>query len=101
MTTERQKPWLLQTPEERELSAASGRPNGLLAAGLYSAMQNNQELRNEVLKLEKNLTDAVELIGILNAKIALLATLQKHGTSQNPTATTDYNLSSDWNERDI
>lgn len=80
--------WLLQTPEERELAAATGRPNGLLAAGLYSAMQNNQELRDEVLRLEKNLTDAVELIGILNAKIAILSTLQKHGTSQNPNVST-------------
>lgn len=106
--TER-KAWLLQTPEEREVATGTAQP-GLLAAGLYSAMQHNEELREEVLKLQKNLDDAVELIGILNAKIALLSTLNKHGTGQNNYSTTSYEYDTApeidpipdyWEQRDI
>ncbi len=90
------KPWLLQTPNERQAAADPDQP-GLLATGLYSAMQHNAELRDEVKRLEKNLNSAVELIGILNAKIALLSTLQKHGTGQNPTTNANYDVPSDGN----
>lgn len=82
------KAWILQSPEERS-GAAEPAPQGLglLAASLYAAMQNNEELRNEVYKLKANLEEAVEVMALLNAKIALLQTLQKHGTGKNPNPT--------------
>ena len=63
---------------------------GLLACGIYAAMQKNQELRDEVLRLQKNMDDAVKLLEVLNAKIAILSTLNKHGTGKNPQASTDF-----------
>ena len=77
------KPWLLQTAEER--AGVESPHKGLLDDGLYSAMCKNKELRDEVKRLETNMEEAVRLISTLNAKIAILSTLQKHGTSHNPT----------------
>jgi hypothetical protein len=82
------KAWILQSPEERNNTAVEAREDtGLLAAGIYAAMQKNEGLREEVLRLQKNLDDAVHLIETLNAKIAILSTLNKHGTGQNPSPT--------------
>ncbi len=83
------KAWLLQTEEERNQTVTEGSgepPPGLLACGVYAAMQKNADLREEVMRLQKNLDDAVDLIGTLNAKIAILGTLLKHGTGQNPSS---------------
>jgi hypothetical protein len=83
-----EKAWLLKSEAERTaVTEETGEHPGLLACGVYSAMQKNQDLRDEVMKLQKNLDDAVHLIGVLNSKIAILSTLNKHGTGQNPTPT--------------
>ncbi len=83
-----EKAWLLKSEAERtQATTEAGNHPGLLACGVYSAMQKNQDLRDEVLKLQRNLDDAVHLIGVLNSKIAILSTLNKHGTGQNPSPT--------------
>jgi cell division septum initiation protein DivIVA len=71
---------------EKEQVQAPVPDRSLLAASLYAAMQNNKELRDEILRLERNLTEAEDLMSRLNAKISILQTLQKHGTTKNPTA---------------
>ncbi len=81
------KPWLLQTAEERA-GVESAPPRGLLDDALYSAMFKNKELRDEIKRLETNMEEAVRLIGVLNAKIALLNTLNKNAYGKNPNPTT-------------
>ncbi len=79
------KPWLLQTQAEREnVNKEAPEDRSLLAASLYAAMQNNEELRLEVNRLRQNIEDAQYLMEVMNAKIAILSTLNKHGTSPNP-----------------
>ena len=82
MTTEK-KPWLLQTPEEK--ARLNSPPNGLLEDGLHAAMEKNKDLREMVVRLQQNIQEHLDLIATLNAKLALLNTLHKHGTSQSPT----------------
>ncbi len=85
MTNVSKKPWLLQSQAEREqLTQEAPEDRSLLAASLYAAMQNNTELREEVNRLRANIEDAQYLLETLNAKIAILSTLNKHGTGQNP-----------------
>jgi hypothetical protein len=80
------KPWLLLSQAEKENVTTPEVPEdrSLLAASLYAAMQNNSELRTEVERLQKNLQDAEKLMETLGTKIAILTTLTKHGTAQNP-----------------
>jgi regulator of replication initiation timing len=78
------KPWLLQSQAEKNQQEVP-EDRSLLAASLYASMQNNEELRLEVDRLRKNIEDAQYLMEQLNSKIAILSTLNKHGTSKNPT----------------
>ncbi len=81
------KPWLLLSQLEKENlnQPEASEDRSLLAASLYAAMQNNEELRNEINLLRKNLEDAQFLFEQLNSKIAILSVLNKHGTGQKPT----------------
>lgn len=80
--TEKKVPYLLLTAKKKEEQKEL--PKGsLLEAGLHSSMQKNQELRQEMERLEKNMQDAVHLIGILDAKIAMLSTLINPGYGRN------------------
>jgi hypothetical protein len=79
------KPWLLKSQAEKNNEQAADHP-GLLACAVYSAMQKNQELRDGVLKLQKNLDDAVELLTKMDQKIAILNVLNKPSNGKNPNA---------------
>jgi hypothetical protein len=81
------KPWLLQTADERA-GVDSPPPRGLIDDGLYSAMMKNQELRDEIKRLENNMEEAVRLIRLLDGKIALLNSLNKNAYGKNPNPTT-------------
>ncbi len=89
--TEGKKPYLLLSQAEKDqLGQQDGDHPGLLACGVYSAMQKNEELREEVMKLQHNLDESVKMLGILNAKIALLSTMIKPGNGKNQHSRTTY-----------